>query len=251
MELTLRQSGQESLTGLSSSSSILIDLRCLIKFSMALKNEGLNHETVLSKLKQPNGNINVSDLARYIDSEVKTVFMEREKFALINMLDVNKKGDIDSKFVEKELRRATVIGSDPTQSKIVLEMEQKRDLKPPKKVDLKVSKTAAELPDPTRPVATGGARPAPAGPQPQEGGNLASIMRKIQECTTMSAFLLTALEKCWCSDGQMKLPEFQKYLEGSYSNILIPKEMALLIRSIDSNLDQKIDLEEFREVLFC
>lgn len=216
---------------------------------MALNNEGVNHETVLSKLKQSNGNINVSDLARYIDSDLKTVFMEREKFALINMLDVNKKGEIDSKFIEKELRRATVIGSDPTQPKIVLDMEQKRDLKPPKKVDLLVSKTTAELPDPTRPVAPGGVRPALAGPQPQEGGNLASIMRKIQGCTTISAFLLTALEKCWCSDGKMKLPDFQKYIEGSYSNILTPKEIALLIRSMDSNLDQKIDLVEFREVL--
>jgi Ca2+-binding EF-hand superfamily protein len=216
---------------------------------MALNNEGVNHETVLSKLKQSNGNINVSDLARYIDSDLKTVFMEREKFALINMLDVNKKGEIDSKFIEKELRRATVIGSDPTQPKIVLDMEQKRDLKQPKKVDLLVSKTTAELPDPTRPVAPGGVRPAPAGPQPQEGGNLASIMKKIQGCTTISAFLLTALEKCWCSDGKMKLPDFQKYIEGSYSNILTPKEIALLIRSMDSNLDQKIDLVEFREVL--
>lgn len=216
---------------------------------MALNNEGVNHETVLSKLKQSNGNINVSDLGRYIDSDLKTVFMEKEKFALINMLDVNKKGEIDSKFVEKELRRATVIGSDPTQPKIVLDMEQKRDLKPPKKVDLLVSKTTAELPDPTRPVAPGGVRPTPAGSQPQEGGNLASIMRKIQGCTTISAFLLTALEKCWCSDGKMKLPDFQKYIEGSYSNILTPKEITLLIRSMDSNLDQKIDQVEFREVL--
>lgn len=214
---------------------------------MAANSQGDSSESIISKLKQSGGHLKAADLAQYIENDLKTVFKEREKFALINMLDVNKSSEIDLQFFAKEMKRASYIGNDPTQQKIVLESEIKRELKPPKKQDLRASRGPAELPDPTRPVTGGSVRSVVPGAVPQES-NLATIMRKIQGQTTMSDFLLTALEKCWNPEGRLKLNDFKGFVESTYSRMLTAKEILLLIRSMDSNLDQRIDLQEFREV---
>ena len=60
-------------------------------------------------------------------------------------------------------------------------------------------------------------------------------------------FLLSCLENCHISKGNLDLSDLQKYLTRAYSNILTTREITLIVKLMDSNRNNKIDLNEFRE----
>ena len=74
-----------------------------MKFSKAIKTNGMSPEEVFRYLdRKQAGQVEVGTIAQFVDSTLKTDFKEREKYALVNYLDLDRRGTIDRKsFLER------------------------------------------------------------------------------------------------------------------------------------------------------
>lgn len=187
----------------------------------------------------------------FIATNLKTVFKEREKFGLANFFDSSRSGNISPQTFVKEMKKADNINNDPTQPSITLDMELKRELRQPKMPLRPESASNHKAPGepvaPLQPVKPGSRRQLPPMNQGPEA-NIVTIVRKLQNSTSISTFLNGSLQKCPIQEGKIKNEHFKSYLDNSYGNILLEKERTLLVKTLDLNLDQHIDLYELRDV---
>lgn len=190
------------------------------------------------------GDIPTSKLLAFIEDEIKMVFKEREKFALVNYLDVSKTSLIPRDHLHRELLRGEKICLDTPESTLVLELNGKRELRPPK-VPAKVEPStglAGKVPSPQP-----GSKLPPMVNEVQEA-NMLSIVKKIENVSPLSFFLLAALENCKVQNGSLKTKDLENFLDQSYGRHLNQKERTLLVKTMDLNGNGKVELTEFRDV---
>lgn len=177
------------------------------------------------------------------------IFKEREKFALVNFLDVSKTSLIPKDHLLKELLRGEKYCLDNPENNIILEMTQRREIRPPK-VPPKEDLTASQAGVPNKkPSPQPGSKLPPMVNEVQEA-NMITIVKKIEGASTMSLFLLATLENCYTKDGSMKTKDLEAFMDQSYGRHLNSKERALLVKTMDLNSNGTVDLSEFRDVHF-
>lgn len=192
----------------------------------------------------PEGNeFPTSRLLGFIEDELKIVFKEREKFALVNFLDISKTTLIDKAHFHQELLRGEKICIETPESNLLLELAPKRELRPPK-VPPKIEPTQGM---PKHPSPQPGSKLPPMVNEVQEA-NMISIVKKIESVSPMSLFLLAALENCRISEGSIKTKDLETFLDQSYGRHLSVKERALLVKTMDLNNNGLVELAEFRDV---
>lgn len=253
-----------------------------MKFSKAIKTNGMSPEEVFRYLdRKQAGQVEVGTIAQFVDSTLKTDFKEREKYALVNYLDLDKKGTIDRKSFLKELEKASEINIDPTKSRIVLATKDKKDFGGSKPAvgsttldnepitnsflfaDVGKGDQAAipsgfnKKPSAiTQPLTS---KPSQPGLQSQpskisltdaEMDSIEGIVKKIERVTPLGKFLVAVLNECDLNEfGELSLDDMNRFLSARYGNVLVPKDRPTLIKAIDVSKNGKVDVYELRNVV--
>lgn len=184
-----------------------------------------------------------SRLHSFIEDEIKMVFKEREKFALLNFLDISKTNQIEKDHFYREILRGEKICLENPESNLIVDLNPKRELRAPKVPPKSEPPTAGGKPPSPQP----GSKLPPMVNEVQEG-NMLAIVRKIESAAPMSLFLLAALESCRVADGKISTADLERFLDQSYGRHLGAKERALLAKTMDVNNNGVVELAEFRDV---
>jgi hypothetical protein len=201
-------------------------------------------DALVAKLCPSGSEFPSSRILVFIEDEIKMIFKEREKFALVNFLDISKTTIIDKDHFYRELLRGEKVCIETPESSLILDLQPKKELRPPK------------VPSKLEPMTTPGGKqpsPQPSSKLPPmvnevQEANMISIVKRIEAVSPMSLFLLATLENCRISEGYMLTKDLEDFLNQSYGRHLNTKERALLIKTMDLNNNGKIELTEFRDV---
>jgi hypothetical protein len=197
------------------------------------------------------GKIELAAIYQFVDSTLRTEFKEREKFALVNYLDVSKVGSIDRKHFMKELEKAIEIVSNTPEGDLILNMNDKRDAASQPAVrdkggiteslfksDLNTTGEQGRanaglmggLATSMKKAGVAGTQTGPAGSRiaaanANQGKNPASnlnetevdtiqgVINKIEKVSPMGRFLLEVLNACEVQDSNViNLDDFNRYL---------------------------------------
>ena len=193
--------------------------------------------------QEKSGYVSSTHFIRHLDEQIKVQFKEREKYAICNMLDLSKSGQIDCEVLKRELLSVHNLINDPQKLKLALEVKDKVLIRP---IKPRINPIANNI-QTSQVVNEPGTHKQPQQLEDQFEANITTIVNKLQTKTPMSIFLLSCLENCQISKGNLDLNDLQKYLTKAYSNIITAREISLLVKLMDNNRNNKIDLDEFRE----
>jgi len=202
------------------------------------------------------GYVEVGTIAQFIDSTLKTKFEEREKYALVNYLDLDRRGTIDRKSFLERLKKAPEINIDPAKSRTVLFTNDKKVFGGSKPAVVSTTLDNEPITDSFRfsdvgkgdQVAThsGSIEKASAITQP-----LPSKPSQPELQSQSSKISHTDAEIDCIEIGQLSLDDIIRSLSAKYGNILVPKDIPTTIKVIDISKKDKVDICELRNVVSC
>lgn len=249
---TLAAYGVNSETQWAQGSHFTFEQQCLLKFARVLKNQGMKPEEVFRYCDPKQlGKIENQALYKFVDSTLRTEFKEREKFALVAYLDLGKVGSIERKHFMKELEKAIENLNTTSDTDLILNMSDRRDINARPAVsdkdqitnslfksDLNVTgdqglanknliggvatnlrKVGGNGPSTNAPGSRISAGSNAQGPNPasnlseNEIDTIQGVINKIEKVSPMGRFLLEILNACEIQESSIiNIDDFNRYL---------------------------------------